>query len=168
MYDGVIAHLTREYCGNVPHDHVVEVTSGSFEKETHGADPYSGAYDNDPRNAAKNAADLETDSCFSSACRDSEIEWIPHTRNNWLCYDSKERRTLPTHYAILTHGGPPGSAHLKSWLVEASADGKEWWEVARGEQRAAQRQEICWHISGPGWWRVPLHPAGERRQESHP
>jgi hypothetical protein len=43
------------------HDrHVVDVTCASFEKETHGANPHSGAYANSPYSAAKNAADLET------------------------------------------------------------------------------------------------------------
>jgi hypothetical protein len=62
-----------------------------------------------------------------------EEEDIPHTRNNWICYDFKERKIVPTHYTIRTHGNGPGGAHLKSWLVETSADGENWREVARGE-----------------------------------
>jgi hypothetical protein len=115
------------------HDrHVVDVTSGSFEKETQGANPHSGAFDNDPDCAAKNAADLDSYSCFQSAYREKE-EDIPHTRNNWLCYDFKERRVAPTHYTIRTYGCGPGEGHLKSWLVETSADGESWREVAREE-----------------------------------
>jgi hypothetical protein len=102
--DGIIAHLTRECGGNV-HDHgVVDVTSGSFEKETCGANPRSGVYGSYPHSAAKNAADLETNSCFISAFRRKE-EDIPHTRNNWVCYNFKERRIIPTHYAIRTNDG---------------------------------------------------------------
>jgi hypothetical protein len=56
--DGIIGHLTRVCGGNVHDRHVINITSGSFEKETLGANPHSGAYDNDPRNAAKNAANL--------------------------------------------------------------------------------------------------------------
>jgi hypothetical protein len=67
-----------------------------------------------------------------SAYRDKE-EDIPHTRNNWICYDFKERRIVPTHYTIRTNHGPPGQPHLKSWLVETSADGENWWKVAREE-----------------------------------
>jgi hypothetical protein len=130
--DGIIAHLTRECGGNVHDLHVVEVTSGSFEKETYGANPHSGAYNNDPGNAAKNAADLETNSWFFSAYCDKK-EDIPHTRNNWICYDFKEGRTVPTHYAIRTNYNNPGSSHLKSWLVETSTDGENWREVAREE-----------------------------------
>jgi hypothetical protein len=60
-------------------------------------------------------------------------EDIPHTRNNWVCYDLKERRIVPTHYAIRTNGYGTGHWHLKSWLVETSADGRSWREVAREE-----------------------------------
>jgi hypothetical protein len=130
--DGIIAHLTRKCGGNVHDRHVVKVTSGSFEKETCGANPYSGAYDNLLRYAAKNAVDLETDSPFLSAYRDEEGV-IPHTRNNWLCYDFKERRIVPSHYTIRTNEYDPGAYHLKSWLVETSVDGSKWREVARSE-----------------------------------
>jgi hypothetical protein len=119
--DGVIAHLTRECGGNV-HDHnVVEGTWGSFEHETQKAS-----------NIAKNAADVRIDSDFASLYREKR-ERIPDTRNNWLCYDFKERRIVPTHYAVRTNPGCPGSSHLKSWLVETSVDGENWQEVAREE-----------------------------------
>jgi hypothetical protein len=130
--DGIIAHLTRECGGNVHDRHVVDVTCGSFEKETQGANPHSGAWNNDPTWAAKKAADLETDSYFQSACR-TKNEDNPHTRNNWICYNFKERRIVPTHYTIRTYHGAPGHEHLKSWLVETSADGETWREVAREE-----------------------------------
>jgi hypothetical protein len=130
--DGIIAHLTRECGGNVHDHHVVDITSGSFEKETRGANPHSGAYDNHPNCAAKNAADLETGSLFASAYRPKK-EDIPHTRNNWICCDFKERRIVATHYTIRTYEYGPGHSHLKSWLVETSADGENWREVAREE-----------------------------------
>jgi hypothetical protein len=128
--DGIIAHLTRECGGNVHDHHVVEVTSGSFEKVTHGANPHSGAYDNKAECAAKNTVDLETDSLFVSAYRDEKGD-IPHTRSNWVCCDFNERRIAPTHYAIRIHHGNPGDEHLKRLLVETSVDGGNWREVAR-------------------------------------
>jgi hypothetical protein len=60
-------------------------------------------------------------------------EDIPHTRNNWICYNFKERRIVPTHYTIRTHDHGTGYGHLKSWLVETSVDGESWQEVAREE-----------------------------------
>jgi hypothetical protein len=50
-----------------------------------------------------------------------------------VCHDFKGRRVVPTHYAIRTYGFDPGHSHLKSRLVEASADGESWREVAREE-----------------------------------
>jgi hypothetical protein len=155
-FDGIIAHLTRECGGNVHDRHIVDVTSGSFEKEIVGANPHSGAYDNDPDYAAKNAADFETDSCFGSAFRNSS-EDIPHTRNNWICYDFKERRIVPTHYTIRTHCySGPGSEHLKSWLVETSTDGENWREVAREEnnkQLNGSRFTATFAVAGGGEYR---------------
>jgi hypothetical protein len=126
--DGIIGHLTRVHAGNV-----VKVTSGSFEKETEGANPHSGVYGNRVVFAATNAVDLDTDSCFLSAHR-TEAANIAHTRNNWLCYDFGQRRIVPTHYTIRTAIANPGDGHLKSWLIETSTDGERWWEVAREEE----------------------------------
>jgi hypothetical protein len=131
--EGIIAHLTRECGGNVHDHHIIEVTSGSFEKQTYGANPFSGSCKNKTEYAAKNAVDLATISIFNSAYREKE-EDIPHTRNNWLCYDYKERRIVPTHCTIRTNGDRAGSSHLKSWLVETSEDGESWREVAREEE----------------------------------
>jgi hypothetical protein len=130
--NGIVAHLMRECGGNVHDGQAVDVTSGSFEKETFGANPHSGAYENRPDCAAKNAADLDADSVFGSAYRPPS-ENIPYTMNNWVCYDFKERRIVPTHYTIRTYGNSPGTGHLKSWLVETSADGKSWRQVDRQE-----------------------------------
>jgi hypothetical protein len=91
--DRIIAHLTRECGGNVHDRRAVDVTSGSFEKETKGANRHSGAHNNHLDYAAKNAADLGTISYFQSDFRSKE-EDIPYTRNNWVRYDFKERREL--------------------------------------------------------------------------
>jgi hypothetical protein len=88
ILDGIIAHMTRECGGNVHDRLVVEVTSGSFEKETHAAGLFVDAMD---------AADLNAASDFCSAYRDKH-EDIPHTKNNWVCYDFNKRSMLPTHY----------------------------------------------------------------------
>jgi hypothetical protein len=132
VHAGIVARLTTECRGNVHDCHVVQVTCESFEKETYGANPHSGAYGNRPDYNAKNAADLTTGSYFSSAYREKK-EDIPHTRNNWVCYDFERRRVVATHYTVRTYAFGPGCSHLKPWLVETSADRKSWREVAREE-----------------------------------
>jgi hypothetical protein len=122
------------------HDrHVVHISSGSFKQQTHGANPHWGAYDNKDWIAAKNAADLGTDSVFQSAHRVADI---PQTKNNWLCYDFKDRRIVPTHYTIRTNSGSRGGRHLKSWLVEISVDGTRWREV--GYQKSNKQRNGDW------------------------
>jgi hypothetical protein len=150
--DGIIAHLTRECGGNVHDCRAADVTSGSFEKATSGANPHSGAYGDLPRNAAKNADDLETNSRFCSAYR-VRSEDIGDTRNNWICYDFKERRIVPTHYTIRTNYCGQGGEHLKSWVIETSADGESWRETARKEnteQLNGQRSTGTFAIAGGG------------------
>jgi hypothetical protein len=119
------------------------------------ANPHSGALDNKPNCAAKNAADLEIGSHFHSAYRWKKAA-IPRTRNNWICYDFKERRILPTHYTIRTNGYGPGYWHLKSWLVETSTDGENWPEVARQEdnkQLNGKWSIATFPVAGGGEWR---------------
>jgi hypothetical protein len=129
--DGIIAHLKRECGGNVHDRDVVNVTCGSFEKQTFGVN-YS----------AKDATEMETDSAFASAYRKKK-EDIQHTPNNWICYNFKERRIVPTHYTIRTIWAGPGGNHLKSWLVETSADGESWREVAREERNKQLNGTLC-------------------------
>jgi hypothetical protein len=80
--DGIIAHLTRECRGNVHDRQVVAVTAGSSDE--------TAANDNDD---SKKVADLEIVSHFYSVYREKK-EGISHTRNNWVCYDFKERRIV--------------------------------------------------------------------------
>jgi hypothetical protein len=101
--DGIIAHLTKTFGGNVHGRKVVLVTAGSFEKTT-----------------------------TKNDYRESH-EHVPPTPNNWVCYDFKKRSIVPIYYTIRTNGDDPGASHLKSWLVETSAEGESWREVAREE-----------------------------------
>jgi hypothetical protein len=125
--EGIIAHLTRECGGNVHDCNVVIVTGGSFERE-----PYSPELSGGGR-TRKNIVAMEDDNLFQMSFRDSRWEHIPHTKNSWICYDFKERRVVPTHYAIRTNNSGPGAHHLKSWLVETSVDGEAWHEVDHKE-----------------------------------
>ena len=94
--DGIIAHLTREFGGNVHLKKVVEVTASSV-----GGNGW-----------AKNAVELGTDSRFFTEVKP----------NQWICYDFKERRVAPTSYSIAvgnTRNIP------RSWVFEVSNNGSE-------------------------------------------
>jgi hypothetical protein len=144
MPDGIIAHLSRECDGNVDDHDLVVVTSGSFEEEPCGANPYSGAYCHWDTSLAKNAAEMEEDSRFESAYRE-EGTYIPDTKNNWICDEFKKRMIAPTHYTIRSDYGPKMGAHLKSWLIQTSTDGKSWREVAceEGNEQLNGKRFTC-------------------------
>jgi hypothetical protein len=114
--NGIIAHLTREYRRNVHDAGVVHVASSPpISRESHCA--------------AKNVADLNSHSVFCSGVRKATAA-IPHTRNNWICYDFKTLRVIPTHYTIQSsHSSTFNKWNLKSWVVEVSINRKVWTEI---------------------------------------
>jgi uncharacterized coiled-coil protein SlyX len=104
--DGIVAHLAK-LCGGNDHG-LVAVTSSRPVNEK-----------------PKNAADMKADSWFSSVRRKKSDE-IPHTRNNWLCYDFKQRKFAPTHDGIRSScRGAVHGQNLRSWL-ETSMNGVDW------------------------------------------
>jgi predicted nucleic acid-binding Zn-ribbon protein len=120
---GIIAYLTKEYGGNVHDQEIVKVLS-------------SGAYTDQPETSAKVVADLKAKSCFISKFHKRDDD-IPDTANNWICYDFKNRRVIPTGYAIRSmYNGYVNGPNLKSWSVEVSLDGREWTEIDRRESNA--------------------------------
>jgi hypothetical protein len=112
--DGVIAYLTRSCGGNVHDKGVVAVTSSPPKFAT-------------AQCMAKNAVDLRKNSCFYSDYRLAAKADIPHEKNNWLCYDFRQRRIIPSHYAIRSQfDGHVDWYTLKNWVVEVSVDGQTW------------------------------------------
>jgi hypothetical protein len=99
---GIISHLS-ERCGGNVHDHgLVTITANR---------PC------DPSHAAKNVADLTTDSYFNSISEP----------NQWICYDFNRMKVKPTHYSIRSYyGGGVNYHNLKTWTVEGSNDGTAW------------------------------------------
>jgi hypothetical protein len=136
--DGIIASLTAECGGNVADRNVVAITCSK---------PST-----DRIHAARNIVDLRSDSCFLSASR-FFTGGIPHMRNNWICYDFKNRRVEVTHYAIRTGSG---LCHPKSWLLEVSEDGENWEEI--------DHRDNCTELSGKNRTRIfEVERAGEGR-----
>jgi hypothetical protein len=78
--------LTKESGGNVSHHSVVNATSLML-------------IDDDLIHCTENVGDMGNATSFCSAYRDRSDD-ILSARNSWICYDFKERRIVPTHYAI--------------------------------------------------------------------
>jgi hypothetical protein len=101
---GVIAWLTKRYGGNVDDRKVVIVSAVNRLAN--------------PNFAPKVVADLASDQRYTS----DETAQRP-----WVAYDFKDHLVIPTHYEIRSAVGPsPGTWHPRSWVLEASADGKRW------------------------------------------
>jgi hypothetical protein len=118
--DGIIAGLSRECSGNVHDKGIVHVT-GSSANATPGYE-------------ARNAVDLAGNSTYISAN-------IP---NSWLCYDFKEMKIVPTHYASRSRWDwGPGKSHPLSWVFEGSVDGQEWTELdCQNDNRSLDAQNV--------------------------
>jgi hypothetical protein len=105
--DGLISFLGRISQGN-PHDKGVICATGTV-------------YNDDARNRARNATDIQTDSYFISQNAENQI----------LCYDFKNMRVAVTHYFLRSHGNQVNDNHLRSWVIEVSEDGSNWTEIDR-------------------------------------
>jgi hypothetical protein len=107
-FEGIIAHLTKQFGGNVHDQGVVRITAHR-------------ALSDNPSYAPKNVGDVETNSLFHSA----------EDPNQWVCFDFKKMKVKPTYYSLRTHSSCPGSCHIKNWAIEASNDGRRWVELDR-------------------------------------
>ena len=110
QFNGIIAHLTRESGGIVVDKGIVDVTASSSGRQ------------------ARRAVELELNSKFLSE----------NKPNQWICYDFKERRVIPTSYSLCSYGTnsdcPKAGNYrdlLKSWVIEVSNDRSSWTEIDR-------------------------------------
>ena len=66
----------------------------------------------------RNVVDLDTGSEF----------WSENEPNSWICYELDEERVI-AGYCIRSYDEDKGAGHLKSWILEVSRDGKDWFKV---------------------------------------
>jgi hypothetical protein len=103
--NGIIAHLTRQCGGNVDECNIVKITSST---------PHQSSL------AGRNVADLATRHAFLGAADP-----------NWVCYDFRTRKILPTHYSLVC----AGEWALKSWVIETSMTGDhDDWKIIDCQQ----------------------------------
>jgi hypothetical protein len=99
--EGIIAYLTKKHEGNVHEKGIITITSKSVS--------------DDPTEALPRVADLTSRKCAGST---------PDEPGQWLCWDFREMRVRPAHYTMR-------AVNLKSWVLEASLDAENWWEIDR-------------------------------------
>jgi hypothetical protein len=111
-FEGIISHLTSQHGGNV-HDRGIVHISGLH------------PYDTNSVYAPKNVADLTaTDTYFCSR----------NEPNQMLIYDFQRLRITSTHYSVRSrHDAGVNCNHPKSWVIEVSDDGSDWFEIDRRE-----------------------------------
>jgi hypothetical protein len=99
--DGIISYLHAKHGGHLHEQAIVRVTSKSVDQD-------------DPRYFPKSALDPNPATYFCSR----------NEPGQWICWDFRDRRVRPTHYAIRATG-------IKSWVLEGSLDGENWTEIDR-------------------------------------
>ena len=101
-FDGIIAHLTEEFGGNVVEQEVVQIT----------------ARDGSGMKYIVEFSDYESNYCSKN---------VPEP---WFCIDFEKRSVYVTNYTFRTYAfGGKNYFHPKSWVVEASMDGKQWMTI---------------------------------------
>lgn len=103
QFNGIIKYLSDKCGGNVSEKKVVEVTCDQY-------------FEN---NYPQNVVDFNDSKKYFESLDNSE---------QWLKYDFKDMKVLPTHYTIQSSTARKGSSHLKSWNIEGSNTGndKDW------------------------------------------
>ena len=98
-FNGIIAHLTDEFGGNVVEQEVVNVTA----RDGSGMKYIVELEDPESNYCSKNIAD------------------------GWFCLDFLKRSVIVTNYTFRTYAfGGKNYFHPKSWVVEVSTDEKNW------------------------------------------
>jgi hypothetical protein len=89
--------------GNVHDRGIVNVTSSSVATDH-------------PTPAPKNVVDFDNKIGFASL----------DSRNEWICFDFKDRCIRLSHYSIRSYHLDATAAHARSWVIEGSGDHRNW------------------------------------------
>ena len=63
-----------------------------------------------------------------------------NVENNWLCFDFKEKRVIPTHYTVRSYPSGANAHHPKTWVIEGSNDNSSWDKI--------DEEVNCAHLNG--------------------
>jgi hypothetical protein len=97
---GIISFLTHKHGGNVHDRGIIKLSSSS---QTSSADAHP----------LKDIVDLYIPSRF----------WTENLPNQWICFDFKTYRVIPTHYSVVPESG---ASNLRNWVLEGWNDNQSW------------------------------------------
>lgn len=104
QFNGIIHHLTEICHGNVHHKGIVSVTASSFLNYLH---------------FPKCVVNLDDNKHYYQSTFDD--------KDAWICYDFKEFKVHPTHYAIRSrYDASDVNGSPCNWCIEGSNDNQSW------------------------------------------
>ena len=115
-FNGIIQYLKTQSNGQIEKE--IDITASSI-------------YDNSETRQPSNVIRYG-DSFYSFYSQDQP--------NNWLCFDFKHWRIIPTDYTIKSYNVTQNYRSLKSWAIEGSSDNLSWIPI--------DTQENCAYLNG--------------------
>lgn len=100
-FEGILFNMMKQWGSDIEDKGIIKITSSSVSKQR----------------APKNVLDFSNNNLYFATVND---------QNSWLKIDFINRRVRPNSYSIRTWNAPPGSSHLKSWVIEGSNTDIEW------------------------------------------
>lgn len=116
-FDGIMRHLSESTKGNIHDNGTIEITANSL-------------FNNDNSHHPKNVVDYSNNNYYDSNTG---------VQNGEVCFDFKNKLIQLTEYSIKTSNGGQDGCHLRSWVVEASNDKKNWEIVDQHEDDSSLR-----------------------------
>lgn len=101
-FSGILNHLRKKSNGNIENE--VNITASSI-------------YNNDARHQPRNVV------CYEN---NGNEFYSKNQEGNWLCFDFKEHRIIPTDYTIKSYDCIENYRCTKSWVIEISNDNENW------------------------------------------
>jgi serine/threonine protein kinase len=108
-FDGIFAHFSREYEGNILNLGIIGITGNSL----------SGNHSRDLRRLIEH----DWKGCWVSS----------NVPESWLMIDFGARTVFVSHYSLRTYHCAKGYSHLKSWILEGSIRGRTFRLDARSD-----------------------------------
>ena len=79
---------------------------------------------------------------------DDDDKWFESQpeRYNWICYNFKKNRVIPTSYQIKSYPFQKNWHHPKSWVIQGSIDGNNWTDIDHKNNCTVLNEKSVSHI----------------------